>query len=276
MIYTSMQLKAKIRNMSGGDSRKALTLIRNYLMECFLERISKSKYRDKFILKGGMLVAAIVGLDTRATMDIDTTVRAINLTMENAREVIQDIISVGESEPVNFSITKMTEILEGHDYRGIRITLEASLETMRQTIQIDISTGDVITPRAIEYSYPLMFENRSICLCTYNIESLLAEKFETILSRTVTNTRMRDFYDIYTLIHKEIDKSILKEAVLATSKKRNTLYIMEDTMDILDEIEEDRIMNNMWEKYKLSSFYVNDISWEEVMKSVRTLADWIS
>ena len=266
MIYTSMQLKAKIRNMSGGDSRKALTLIRNYLMECFLERISKSKYRDKFILKGGMLVAAIVGLDTRA----------INLTMENAREVIQDIISVGESEPVNFSITKMTEILEGHDYGGIRITLEASLETMRQTIQIDISTGDVITPRAIEYSYPLMFENRSICLCTYNIESLLAEKFETILSRTVTNTRMRDFYDIYTLIHKEIDKSILKEAVLATSKKRNTLYIMEDTMDILDEIEEDRIMNNMWEKYKLSSFYVNDISWEEVMKSVRTLADWIS
>ena len=126
MIYTSMQLKAKIRNMSGGDSRKALTLIRNYLMECFLERISKSKYRDKFILKGGMLVAAIVGLDTRATMDIDTTVRAINLTMENAREVIQDIISVGESEPVNFSITKMTEILEGHDYGGIRITLEAS------------------------------------------------------------------------------------------------------------------------------------------------------
>ena len=157
MIYTSMQLKAKIRNMSGGDSRKALTLIRNYLMECFLERVSKSKYRDKFILKGGMLVAAIVGLDTRATMDIDTTVRAINLTMENAREVIQDIISVGESEPVNFSITKMTEILEGHDYGGIRITLEASLETMRQTIQIDISTGDVITPRAIEYSYPLMF-----------------------------------------------------------------------------------------------------------------------
>ena len=157
MIYTSMQLKAKIRNMSGGDSRKALTLIRNYLMECFLERVSKSKYRDKFILKGGMLVAAIVGLDARATMDIDTTVRAINLTMENAREVIQDIISVGESEPVNFSITKMTEILEGHDYRGIRITLEASLETMRQTIQIDISTGDVITPRAIEYSYPLMF-----------------------------------------------------------------------------------------------------------------------
>ena len=143
--------------MSGGDSRKALTLIRNYLMECFLERVSKSKYRDKFILKGGMLVAAIVGLDTRATMDIDTTVRAINLTMENAREVIQDIISVGESEPVNFSITKMTEILEGHDYGGIRITLEASLETMRQTIQIDISTGDVITPRAIEYSYPLMF-----------------------------------------------------------------------------------------------------------------------
>jgi len=157
MIYTSMQLKAKRRNMSGGDSRKALTLIRNYLMECFLERVSKSKYRDKFILKGGMLVAAIVGLDTRATMDIDTTVRAINLTMENAREVIQDIISVGESEPVNFSITKMTEILEGHDYGGIRITLEASLETMRQTIQIDISTGDVITPRAIEYSYPLMF-----------------------------------------------------------------------------------------------------------------------
>ena len=199
MIKTAAQLKAKVRNLSGGDSRKAQTLIRNYIMERFLERISLSPYRNNFILKGGMLVAAVVGLDTRATMDIDTTVKSLNLSKENAIKIVQDIIAVDIPDGVQFRITKVTDIMEEHDYPGIRFMLVASLDTMLQAIKIDISTGDVITPGAVEYSYNLMFEERAISLWTYNLETLLAEKLETIMARGIANTRMRDFYDIHVI-----------------------------------------------------------------------------
>ena len=178
MIKTATQLKAKIRNLSAGDSRKAQTMIRNYIMERFLERVALSRYRNNFILKGGMLVAAVLGLDTRATMDIDTTVKSLHLDMENARRIIEEIIAVEIPDGVDFHITKATDIMEEHDYSGIRFMLEASIDNLRQAIKIDISTGDVITPRAVEYSYHLMFEDRSISLLTYNLETLLAEKWK--------------------------------------------------------------------------------------------------
>lgn len=158
MIKTATQLKAKIRNLSGGDNEKAKVLIRNSVMERFLERMALSQYRNNFVLKGGMLVAAVVGLETRATMDIDTTVKSIALTIENAQKVIEDIIAIDVPDGISFSITKVSDIMEGHDYPGIRFMLEATLDRMRQVIKIDISTGDVITPGAVEYSYKLMFE----------------------------------------------------------------------------------------------------------------------
>src|SRR5665647_2822450 len=151
-----------VRNMSGSDSNKAQALIRNFIMERFLERISLSEYKNNFILKGGMLVSAVMGIDVRATMDIDTTVRALPLTLSEARKVVENIIAVYVPDGVSFSITKSSEIMEGHEYPGLRFMLEARLDNMKQTIKSDISTGDVITPAAVMYSYQLMFENRTI------------------------------------------------------------------------------------------------------------------
>ena len=274
MIRTAIQLKAKVRNLSGGDRKKAQTLIRNFIMERFLERITRSQYRNNFILKGGMLVAAIVGLDTRATMDIDTTVKSLNLTKDNAVNIVEDIIAIDLSDGVQFQITKVTDIMEERDYPGIRFMLETTMDKMRQAIKIDISTGDIITPGAVEYAYNLMFEDRAIFLWTYNMETLLTEKLETIMARGTANTRMRDFYDIHVISHQEtFDRNILKKAFLATSAKRNTIDQIPDFRTILSTVEADDSMRKQWESFREDFFFVGELSWNEVMASVKVLAE---
>lgn len=274
MIRTAIQLKAKVRNLSGRDRKKAQTLIRNFIMERFLERITRSQYRNNFILKGGMLVAAIVGLDTRATMDIDITVKSLNLTKDNAVNIVEDIIAIDLSDDVQFQITKVTDIMEEHDYPGIRFMLEATMDKMRQAIKIDIYTGDIITPGAVEYAYNLMFEDRAIFLWTYNMETLLTEKLETIMARGTANTRMRDFYDIHVISHQEtFDRDILKKAFLATSAKRNTTDQIPDFRTILSTVEADDSMRKQWESFREDSFFVGELSWNEVMASVKVLAE---
>lgn len=274
MIKTATQLKAKVRNLSGGDNERAKILLRNFVMERFLERVSLSRYRNNFILKGGMLVAAVVGLESRATMDIDTTVRALPLTMENAREVIEEIIKIDLSDGMSFTITSVGDIMEGHDYPGIRFMLEATLDKMRQPLKIDISTGDVITPHAIEYSYKLMFEERSIPIWTYNLETMLAEKLETIMARETANTRMRDFYDIYILTkEKQVDYKVLLAAFLATSAKRESID-KKDQLDVtLETIKNDQTMKSMWDQFREKNFFVGELTWEEVNDSVKELKD---
>ena len=272
MITTSMQLKAKIRNLSGGDNDRARVLIRTFIMERFLERVALSPYRDKFILKGGMLVASMVGLEARATMDIDTTMQAMPLTMENARSVIEDILRVDVQDGVSFAITKVSDIMEEHDYPGIRFMLEATLDKMRQAIKIDISTGDVITPHDVPYSYKLMFEDRTLNLRSYNLETLLGEKLETIMARETANTRMRDFYDIHVLMQQTpIDHKVLHDAFMATSMKRNTTDILPRFDSILEEVKTDPAMQDMWNKYRRDNFFVGELTWDEVNESVRKL-----
>ena len=274
MIRTATQLKAKVRNLSGGDSDKALMLIRNYFMQRFLERVSESEYGNHFILKGGMLVASLVGLNTRSTMDIDTTVRAVSLTREDAVRMVERIIAVPIDDGTSFRITKVTDIMEEHDYPGLRFMLEATLDKLQQAIKIDISTGDVITPAAVSYSYPLMFEDRTIAILAYNLETLLAEKMETIIARGIANTRMRDFYDIHVLrTQQEIDYDVLKDAFLATSRKRNTDTQIPEIAEIVQQVETDTEMQNRWENYRKESFYVGDISWKTVMESVEALSE---
>ena len=197
MIKTSRQLKDKIKNLTHGDSLKSQTLLRTYMMERFLERLAVSQYNSHFVLKGGMLVSSMVGIHQRATMDIDATVVALPLTLEDATRTIQEIVNIDLQDGVVFSITNAESIMEEHDYPGLRFTLIGTLDGLRQKVKIDISTGDAITPRAIEYRYPLMFEDRSLQIMSYNLETLLAEKLETIMYRGTSNTRMRDFYDIY-------------------------------------------------------------------------------
>ena len=194
MIHTAKQLKDKVKNMSGGNSEVAQALIRTYFMERFLERVSVSEYRNNFILKGGMLVASIVGVDMRATMDIDTTVKALPLNEKDARAIIERIGELQLEDGITFKIKSVKEIMEDFDYPGIRMMIEANLERMRQPFKIDISTDDAITPDAVEYKYKLMFEDRSISVLSYNLETLLAEKMQTILARGLANTRMSDFF----------------------------------------------------------------------------------
>ena len=223
MIHTARQLKALVRNRSNSDSKKAQTLIRIYTMERFLERLSVSKYRDYFILKGGILVSSMVGVDRRSTMDIDTTIRNLNLSIEDARSIVEEISAIPLEDGIRFELQDVSEIMEDAEYSGVRLHLTAWLETMRTPIKIDISTGDVITPREIRYSYKLMFEDRSIELYTYNLDTILAEKMETILSRGTVNTRLRDFYDVYILSQQYADEIMAENvysALMATSKKR--------------------------------------------------------
>ena len=199
MITTARQLKDLIRNLSKKKSADAQILMRNYMMERFLERIALSDYKDRFILKGGMLVAAMVGLDARATMDMDATIKGANVSVEDVENIISSILSVPLEDGVEFRVKRISEIMEEAEYPGVRVSLETTFDGVRTPLKIDISTGDVITPREVRYSFKLMLEERSIEVWAYNLETVLAEKLETVISRNVTNTRMRDFYDIHIL-----------------------------------------------------------------------------
>ena len=270
MIHTSKQLKDKIRNISGGDPNKAQMLLRNFIMERFLERVSLSSYKKNFILKGGMLIASLIGVDTRATMDIDTTVKALPLNETDVVKIVTDIIENPVEDNVLFEIIKVTRIMEDFAYPGIRMVLEARLDRLKQRIKIDISTDDVIMPSAVQYHYRLMFEERSIELLAYTTETLLAEKIQTILARGIATTRMRDFYDIYKMINTDIviDDHILKMAVKATCVKRQTMFELPQIESTLHMIQEDKELSRLWDLYKAGNFYVGELEWGDVCKAV--------
>lgn len=280
MINSAKQLKGKIKNMTDGllpfeKSKKAEMLLRIFLMERLLERVSLSKYRDNFILKGGMLVASYTGLDSRATKDMDTTFRALTLKLENAQKVLEEIMQIDLGDNIQYEIQKHDNIMEDFDYPGLRFSILAKFDTIAFPFQIDISTDDALTPDAIEYEYKLTLEDRSISLKTYNLETLLAEKLQTIAARGDTNTRIRDFYDIYILTKlydDYIDNATLKEAFEATSRKRRTTAKSEEIHTVLDFFETDTDTNNKWENFKLKSYFVEDLTWNEVIAAVKNAA----
>ena len=276
MIRTAKQLKDLIRNLSKKKSADAQILMRNYMMERFLERISLSEYKNHFILKGGMLVAAMVGLDARATMDLDATIKGTNVSMADVEMIISRIISIPLDDGVSFRIKRISEIMEEADYPGVRVSMETKFDGVITPLKIDISTGDIITPREVKYNFNLMLEDRTIEVWAYNLETVLAEKLETVISRNVTNTRMRDFYDIYILqkLHGEhLKKEVLWNALMATAKKRGTLKQIEsgEIRAIFDEIELSPVMEKLWKTYQKNYSYSADIPWHIVMESVRHL-----
>ena len=281
MITTARQLKDLIRNLSKKKSADAQILMRNYMMERFLERISLSEYKNQFILKGGMLVAAMVGLDARATMDLDATIKGTNVSVEDVEMIISKIISIPLNDGVLFRIKRISEIMEEADYPGVRVSMETKFDGVITPLKIDISTGDIITPREIKYKFNLMLENRTIEVWAYNLETVLAEKLETVISRNVTNTRMRDFYDIYILqklYGEQLSKDVLWDALVATAKKRETLEQIEteDIDEVFDEIQSSSVMENLWKVYQRNYSYSADIPWHTIMKSIRTLYEIIS
>lgn len=271
MIHTSRQLKDFVRKLSKGDSLQAQIIIRNYIMERFLERLSLSNYRNNFILKGGMLVSAMVGLDNRTTLDIDTTVKNIPLSVENCENIMAEIISVPIDDGVIFHVNSISEIMDEADYTGVRVVMEAAIDKMKTPLKLDISTGDMITPREVEYLFKLMFEERTISVLAYNLETVLAEKLETILSRGTANTRMRDFYDAYIILTdclKSIDASILPLSFCATYEKRGSTSIISDAEEGLQKIRSSIDMQELWRKYQNKFSFAADISWDNVMDSV--------
>ena len=273
MIHSSKQLKDLIRNLSKEVGIEAHVLIRKYMMERFLERVSSSKYNGSFILKGGMLVAAFVGVEARATMDIDTTIKGIPVTMVDMERTITEISNIDLDDNVKFRIKKVSEIMDEAEYSGIRFSMDAVLDGAVIPLKIDISTGDVITPREIAYSYKLMFEDRTIPIMTYPIETVLAEKLETVISRSITNTRMRDFYDIHILLKSQnINADILDLALERTAKKRGNFSLLENVESVLKIVKSDEDMKRLWDIYQKKFKYAGEYTWDEVIHSVRELS----
>lgn len=273
MIHSSKQLKDLIRNLSKEVGIEAHVLIRKYMMERFLERVSSSKYNGSFILKGGMLVAAFVGVEARATMDIDTTIKGIPVTIIDMERTITEISNIDLDDNVKFRIKKVSEIMDEAEYSGIRFSMDAVLDGAVIPLKIDISTGDVITPREIAYSYKLMFEDRTIPIMTYPIETVLAEKLETVISRSITNTRMRDFYDIHILLKSQnINADILALALERTAKKRGNFSLLENAESVLKIVKSDEDMKRLWDIYQKKFEYAGEYTWDEVIHSVRELS----
>lgn len=274
-MKTSTQLKALIRNMSKEKNINAEIILRNFMLERLLERISLSPLREKFILKGGMLVAAMVGIDTRSTMDMDATIRGITLSEEALKEALKTILSYHIDDDVTMTIKGFENIRDESEYPGIRVSIEAILDKTRQVMKVDFTTGDKITPRAMEYSFRLLLEDRSISILAYNLETVLAEKLETILSRSTANTRMRDYYDVHiltTLRADDIDWNLFPEAFKNTAEKRNSYKrFIEIGDENIKDIEESYILSELWSRYKQKNDYVSDLSWKEVLISVKAL-----
>lgn len=274
MQLTEEQVKGRIKSLAKQKNADARTLMRVYMMERFLERVSASKYKDNFIIKGGMLITAMVGVSLRSTMDIDTSIKNQNLSEVDIRKILDEIGQIDIQDGVSFEIKNVSEIMDEMEYPGIRFSMDAVMGKLITPMKIDISTGDVITPKAIEYSYKLLLEDRSIRLWSYNLETILAEKLQTVLARGVFNTRMRDYYDINILLSiydKNIDNSMLKNAFSATCKKRGTDILKSDARAILVDIKDDVRLRELWESYRKKYTYAQNISFETIMKSTEKL-----
>ena len=269
----AMSLKAKIRNIAKQKNIPAQVILQNYMFERLLVRLSASEYKEKFVLKGGMLVAAIVGLDNRATMDMDTTLKNLPLTPEAIRSALEDVCDIAFDDGVVFEIGTISPIREDDIYGGYRVMLNAKFDTLLIPLSIDVSTGDAITPHAVPCCFTEIFdEEKSYELWAYNVETILAEKVETILRRGVFNTRPRDFYDAYILATtQKFDKAVFAEALNATAAHRGTVRQIADVSAILRNIESSRELKAMWEKYRKQFAYAAHIEYSQIMDVLKTL-----
>ncbi len=278
MGFTPEQIKGRIKSVAKQNNADARTLMRIYMMERFLERLAQSEYRDNFIIKGGILVTAMIGVAHRSTMDIDTSMKNLNLSAEDALRVVNQVKDIDLDDGVSFEVKDVSNIMDEMEYPGIRVTMNANVGRLITPLKIDISTGDVITPRAIEFNYDLLPEDRSISLWSYNLETILAEKLQTVLARGILNTRMRDFYDIRMLLdtyEDKVNKAVLKDAFAATCKKRGTDHLQEQAEEIIKIIEADEQLRVLWRAYQKKYSYAAEIDYASVISGVRKLMDWI-
>ena len=273
MSGKAMSLKAKIRNLARKKDMSAQVVLQNYMFERFLERLSKSAYKDKFILKGGMLIAALVGIDNRATMDMDATIKNYPIDNDSITKAIKEICNISIDDDVTFTFNSVDAIRDDDAYGGYRVGIVSEYDTIITPMQIDITTGDAITPKEVLYLFKMIFEDGNIGVWAYNIETVLAEKVETILRRGELNTRPRDFYDVYILTKTQsFDLLVFKEALKSTAAHRETSHIFNDISKRIDEIETSETLKNRWNKYTRDYRYAEGIIYGDIIESLRKLA----
>lgn len=273
MSSKAMSLKGKIKNYAKNHNIAAQVVLQNYMFERFLERLSKTEYREKFVVKGGMLIAAIVGVDTRSTMDLDTTLRNLPLTKEQITEAMEAVCDIDLKDEVIFGIKSIEPIRKDDVYGGYCVRMDAVYDTIITPLSVDVSTGDIITPAAVKYEFIGIFdEDVRITLWGYNIETVLAEKTETILRRGIFSTRPRDFYDAYILeTTQKYDKKVFREALRATVVHRGSVDAVSDIKGVMQQISDSDSLKKMWLKYQKKFEYAQNISYEEIMEALRRI-----
>ena len=273
-MKNAMQLKAIIKSIAKEKNASAQLIMQNYMLERLLERISVSRFKGNFILKGGFLIAAMVGLDTRTTMDMDATIKSYPVSEETIKSMFEEICCIDLEDDITFSFRQIGEIREGDEYEGYRVSLTANYPPMAVPLKLDITTGDKITPREIDFNYRLLLEEREIPILAYNLETILAEKLESVLSRSDQNTRPRDYYDIYVLTKlqwQNIDFAVLKEALAATFGKRDALGRIKEYHAIMEQVKNSPVMQDQWTKYQREFDYAADISFDDTCDAVLRL-----
>ncbi len=276
MIKSRNSLKAKVSNLSKKTNIPNKYLIQNFMFESLLKRISLSKYRDKFIIKGGFLLSSIFGVNLRSTMDLDTTIRGLPLNKETITKIIDEIINLDINDNIKLEIKNIKEIREEELYAGFNVNLEAKFDGLKTNLMIDITTGDVITYKEVDFKYNTLFDNENINIMTYNFETIIAEKFESIISRNIDNTRMKDYYDLYMFVNSKwesVNKSTLRQAIFNTSKSRNTLNYIENTNNYINLIKEDERLKTLWKNYQKNYDYAKVITFEDTVNSIKIISE---
>jgi predicted nucleotidyltransferase component of viral defense system len=275
MIFTNeMSFKAKMRQIAKQKKLTPQQVQQNYLIEQFLIHLAHSNYSPNFIIKGGVLIGNLIGLGSRTTMDHDTTVKGFILTKEHLRTIIQEILGVPTEDSFQLRLLSINDIRETDEYAGYRIKISATFGKIHEFISLDVTTGDKVTPSEMKYPYRTLFENQTLTLYSYNIETILAEKLETIMSRREANSRPRDYYDIYILnklFSTDISRSLLKKAFFNTANQRNSTQLMSDVPIVISSILNSTFQQELWSKYRKQYTYAHDLEFSTVLQSINNL-----
>lgn len=278
-MKTAEQLKGAIRNIAKDKNVRSQEVLQMFLFERILDRLAASSYKNNFILKGGLLISSMIGISERTTMDMDTTVRGIDMAEDKIERIVKEVLSIDAEDGIHFTYKRIEPIREDDDYNNFRVYMDAEYGKIKNPMKIDITTGDEITPAAVRYEYPLLFEERSIPVMAYTLETILAEKYETVIRRNIGTTRARDFYDLYALFHvrkEQIRVSILKDAVEHTARKRGSLELLFEWKEIIQDIREEKALQKLWTNYVEEKYYASKLTFEEVVDVVSEIGKIIN
>ncbi len=278
MIKNAKSLKDKARNVANENAISIQQVLQNYMFERVLERLSKSEYKENFIIKGGLLLSSIMGINLRTTMDMDTNITGINLDKEELLKILDEVLNMDIGDNVIFKIEKVEDIKQEEYYGGYQFKIIATYENIKVQFHMDVSTGDVITPRAIEYKYKKLFDNSYIDILSYNQETIIAEKLQSILERKITNSRMKDYYDLYFFVNyrwNSIDKEILSEAIIRTFSARNSITELSNIRETIQTLENNPFLNRIWLDYSQKHEYSKNVSFKDTINAIEIIEETI-